>query len=230
MAVDNELSSVKSVFKPYTSLSVRTAFQPRERLVQVATNNSATFIHFPPNHRQSCVFVPICPSRISVSSTPVSSITTDTYSLSKSSTPDHTDLKLNHNYPLQNPILSNPLLNHRKEQPKAFPLKAFRPIRFGNSSKATQINPNDSSLSNTRASTAHLFVHQNNTNPHVSDRHNLIVNEKTSNDNYHPLSYIDDHKHDYIARWINEVRAATRSSNEKLSSRSKRTKRRFIET
>ncbi|CAF5134931.1 unnamed protein product, partial [Rotaria socialis] len=65
MAIDNELPSVKplSVFCTSSSSSTSSSLSPflrQRRLIQVATNNSATFIQFPVNVRQSSSFIPIC--------------------------------------------------------------------------------------------------------------------------------------------------------------------------
>ena len=257
MAVDSDSSSVRPLTVASTSSasSTSSALKPiygRERLVQVATTNSATFIHFPTNNRQSSLFIPLCPSRTSVSSTPVSCITTETHSVSNRSkssvrTPPssngNADQRRDLTQPRANPILNNPLLNHRKEQPKAVPVKSVseytRPTRLCLSSRPFRAAPADHSLAMNRASTAPLFAHQTNDNPDVSDRHMIPVNTKTNDEQQQPpqqeqqqqqdFQHVHENKLDYITRWILQVRAAT-FSHGLLPIRPKRTKRRFTQS
>ena len=229
MAVDYDSSSIRPLtsFGFNTSYGYPTGSQARKPLVQVATDNSATFIQFPAHYRSKCMFRPIYPSRTSFSSTPVSSINTETPSVSKSSGSDQTDTKRDPSQVRVNPILNNPLLNHRKEQPKT-PLTSNQ---IGSSPRPLKHNIVIDPLSPTnRASTAPIFAHQINPNPRISDRNFLSVDEKIDDSNQqrqYPL--LDENKHDYISRWISEVRAAT-FSHDTLNTRPKRTKRRLMQT
>ena len=250
MAVDSDSSSVRPMTVASTSSTSSTSsgLKPiygRERLVQVATTNSATFIQFPTNNRHACLFIPLCPSRASVSSTPVSSLTTETNSISyksKSSarTPslsnDTGDQRRDLSQPRANPILNNPLLNHRKEQPKSLPVKSTneytRPTRLCLSSRPFRAAPTDPPVVTNRASTAPLFAHPTNAHHNAPDRHMIPVITKTTEEQEQPqqeFQYVDDTKLDYITRWIRQVRAATFSQN-LLPTRPRRTKRRFTQS
>jgi hypothetical protein len=210
-------------------------FGRRKRLIQVATNNSATFIQFPTNARQPSPFVPICRPRTSLSATRLSTHATDTQSLSNQSkssahapTPsiDSSDHKRSHSKERINPILNNPLLNHRKEQPKTPPVSYSNTYSYTTrlclSSKPSKTTSNDNQMPAIRASTAPILAPQKETNINVSDRLITPTDNKTSEQQ---MQYVDENKYDYITRWLNEVRAAT-YSNETFPTKSKRTKRR----
>jgi len=245
MAVDGDLPSVKqsSVVSASSSSSTSASLLPlnRNRLVQVATNNSATFIQFPRNARRTFPFVPIFRPRTSHSSTRLSSYTVDTQSLSNQSkfsanapassiaSDEH---KRGHSQPRINPILNNPLLNHRKEEPKSPPVKSSneysRTTRLCLSSRPLKPTSNDTKMPTMRASTAPILAHQKETNINISDRLIIPIENKTSQQQQQQQTqYVDDNKYDYITRWLNEVRAATHS-NEALLSKSKRIKRRLL--
>jgi hypothetical protein len=245
MAVDSDLPLVKhpSIVSGSSSSSASSSSSPfhgRRCLVQVATNNSSTFIKFPTNARQASPFIPVFRPRTSFSSTRLSSHTADTQSISnqsKSSAKAPTSCntsdvhKRNHSEQRVNPILNNPLLNHRKEQPKSLPIKPSneysRTTRLCLSSRPLKSTQDDHRIPIIRASTAPLFAHQTDTNVNISDRLILPNNNKTSGQ--HQMQYADDNKYDYITRWLNEVRAAT-YSNETLPLKSKRTKQRIIQS
>ncbi|CAF3801396.1 unnamed protein product [Rotaria sp. Silwood1] len=227
MAIDNDLPPVKPpsvVFVSSSSSSTSSSLSPfirQRRLIQVATNNSATFIRFPTNARQSSPFVPISRPRISHSLTRESSAIVDTQSLSnqsKLSTHAATssiasgDHKRDHSQQRINPILNNPLLNHRKEQPKSSPIKSSKPLS------------NNNQISINCASTVSPIVNQQETNINLSDRLIISNDSKTSEQQ---MKYVDENKYDYITRWLNEVRAAT-FSNETFRTESSRTKQRIL--
>lgn len=243
MAIGNDLPTAKpsSNFGVSSSASTSSSLSPflrQRRLVQVATNNSATFIQFPMNVRQSSTFVPICRPRTSYSSARLSSPTADTQSLSnqsKSSVQERTpsilssEHKRGRSEQRTNPILSNPLLNHRKEPEKYPPVKSpnenVRPTRNCLSSRPFKSTAtNDSQLSTIRASTVPPIVHQPEINVSLSDRLIMSADNKTRE---HQMQYVDDSKYDYITRWLNAVRAAT-YSNENLQSESRILKRRIV--
>lgn len=205
MAVENDLGSMKPV--PIISSPAATSFPPHR--IQVATTNSATFIRFPNSARQSQAFIPLCPSRTSFSSTPVSCFTTD----SKSSTsPEPNENRRGRSESRVNPILSNPLLNHRREQPKTQPRTSYsaHPARLPLSTVTN------------RATTAPVLTDR--------QRADALVIAPVPTTPIEPeedlcLSYMDDVKFDYISRWIREVRAAT-FSDSRSPPRVKRSKRR----
>lgn len=247
MAIDSDSPPIQppSVVSNPSSSSTSSSLSPfnnRKRLVQVATNNSASFIQFPHNARQACLFVPICRPRTSHSSARLSAHTIETQSLShqsKSSSNAPTasvasgdgENKRIHSQQRTNPILTNPLLNHRKEQPKTLPMKSSseysRTTRLCMSSRPLKATTNDIQMPTIRASTAPILARQKNTNINVSDRLIITIDNKTSEQQQQQMQYIDANKYDYITRWLNEVRAAT-CSNNTLLSKTKRTKRGFV--
>ncbi|CAF1035456.1 unnamed protein product [Rotaria sordida] len=234
MAIENDLPSVKppsTVFVSSSSSSTSSSLSPfirQGRLVQVGTNNSAAFIQFPTNARQSSPFVPISSPRTSHSLTRQSSSTVDTQSLSnqsKSSTHATTasiasgDHKRGHFEQRINPILNNPFLNHRKEQQKYPPIKSSNEHCL-----SSKLLSNNTQISTNCASTVLPIVHQQETNINLSDRLIILNDNKTREQQ---MQYVNENKYDYITRWLNAVRAAT-YSNETIRSESKRTKRRVL--
>lgn len=232
MAINNDLPCMKSSSvitessSSSTSSSLLSPFNRRRRLTQVATNNSATFIQFPTSARQESSFVPITRPRTSYSSTRLSFHRADTQSVSNQSkssvhTPSSSnasdDHKRGHSQHRINPILNNPLLNHRKEQPKSPPIKSSieysRTTRLCLSSKPLKATLNDAPIPTIRASTAPPYI----------DRLILPIDQNPSDQR---MQYVDPNKYDYITRWLTELRAAT-CSNENFRTKSKRTKRRF---
>lgn len=246
MAVDHDLPTVQPSSNGLNSTSTSSSVPPsdnRKRLVQVATNNSATFIQFPRSARQSCPFVPISRPRTDHSSTRYSPQTIETQSVSNQSKSFTTaptsseasgdgENKRGQFQQRTNPILTNPLLNHRKEHPKTPPMKSFktysRTTRLCLSSKPFRTTSNDTQMPAVRASTAPILAHQKvETNINVSDRLMISINPKTIEHEEQQTQYIDKNKYDYITRWLNEVRAAT-CSNKTILSKMKRTKRGFV--
>lgn len=240
MAVENSLPTTTTTNQPssngFNSSSSSTSSNQRQRLVQVATNNSATFIQFLRNSRQAVPFIPICRPRTDHSSTRYSPQTIETQSSSnqsKSFTNAPTssvasgegENKRGQSQQRINPILTNPLLNHRKEHPKTpplIPLKTYsRTTRLCLSSKPFRTTNNDTHTPTIRASTAPILAHPKETNINVSDRLILSIDQKRI-EQEQQTQYIDQSKYDYITRWLNEVRAATHST------KTKRTKRAFV--
>jgi hypothetical protein len=232
MAIDSDLPLLKqsSIFSASSSSSKSSSLIPfnnRQRFVQVATTNSATFIQFPKSARQTSLFVPISRFRTSHSSTRLSPRTNDTQSLSNqskssknpptSSSTGSGEHKPDHFQQRINPILNNPLLNHRREEPK------FSHItRNCQSSKPLRATLNDTQIPIIRPTTAPMFGHQK----EISDRLIISIEKKTFKQE--ETQYVDD-KYDYITRWLNEVRAAT-YYNETFLSKIRRTKRRFVQS
>ena len=185
--------------RPTRSISSAASSYPPHH-VQVATSNSATFIRFPSSARTTQPFIPLCPSRTSFSSTPVSSLTADSKS---SCSPEPTEGRRGRSEQRVNPILTNPLLNHRREQPKTHP----RPRR---SSQPTR-----------RIVTAPMTAV-----PIITDVPQTILPEETSVAHVEEEpTYMDEVKFDYISRWIREVRAATKTE-QRSPTRIRRSKRR----
>lgn len=239
MAIDHDLPTmIQPSSNGLNSTSILTSSSDnRKRLVQVATNNSATFIQFPRNARQACPFIPISRPRTDHSSTRYSPQTVESQSVSKSFptpptssvTSGEGDNKRGHSQQRTNPILTNPLLNHRKEQPKTPPMKSFktysRTTRLCLSSKPFRTTSNETHMPVIRASTAPILAHQKvETNINISDRLMISIDHKTIEHEEQQTQYIDKNKYDYITRWLNEVRAAT-CSNKTILAKTKRTKR-----
>lgn len=198
MAVDNDLVSVR----PTRSLSSAASSYPPHN-IQVATSNSATFIRFPTSARTTQPFIPLCPSRTSFSSTPVSSMTVD----SKSSySPEPIEVRRGRSEQRVNPILNNPLLNHRREKPQIHPRPCF-------SSQPT------SRIPATTVTTIPIVADVEETVLPIETPLAQIQDENTN--------YMDEVKFDYISRWIQEVRAATKTESSSPT-RIRRTKRRTI--
>ncbi|CAF0884509.1 unnamed protein product [Adineta ricciae] len=243
MAINDDLPSAKPVTTVNVSSSSSTSSSSpslyrRRCSLQVATSNSATFIQFPNSARQSLSFIPVCRPRTSHSSMRVPSQTTDTQSLSNQSklsanAPSSSNIsdehKRSHSHHRINPILNNPLLNHRKEQPKTPPIKSqeySRTTRLCLSSRPMKQTSNENYLSTARARTAPLLAHENAPVSDISDGFLAPIEKKTPDDQF---PYVDTVKYDYITRWLNEIRAATYST-EPNRGKSKRTKRRLTPT
>ncbi|CAF2802332.1 unnamed protein product [Rotaria sp. Silwood2] len=204
----------------------------RRRFAPTATHNSSTFIRFPTNTRQSTSFVPIYRPQANVLSVQPCSLTTDTQSLSNksksSNTPPSsiTSDQHKHNYSQQrsNPILNNPLLNHRKEQPKSFPNKFS--TNFSYTTRiclSSKTNSNGNQLSTNRASTAPQLTHQI---ENTSDR--LIIPKNDENSDLQEIAYFYETKYNYIRRWLHDVRQATYCTE--TFRKTKRSKKRFVQS
>jgi hypothetical protein len=245
MAIESDLphvkpSSIVSASSASTTSSSLLSINNRKRLIQVATDNSATFIQFPKNSRQASLYVPISRPRTSHSSTRLPSHKVDTQSLSNHSKSSANapassiaseEHKRSRSQQRINPILNNPLLNHRREEPKSPPIKPSkehsRTLRLCLSSRPFKITSNGTQMPIIRASTAPFLAHQTEPNTNTSDRLTIPNDNKTS-EQQQQTQYVDDNKYDYITRWLNEVRAAT-YSNETFLSKIKYTKRRIVQ-
>ena len=235
MAIDRRLpvigpSSTHSSSTRLSAFSSASAAAARERRhpTQVATDNSSTFIEFPTNSRQSSLFIPTYRLRISRSSMRPFSPTTDTqFVLNKaqslntsSSSISNENHRRHHSQQRTNPILSNPLLNHRKEQPTFFPTKMLTDLsqdtKFNLSSKPPRPTASNKRILTTRANTNSFSTRPTETN---STRLIALKN----NDEQEELSYLDKDKYDYITRWLDEVRQVTYSTS--TSSKAKRSKK-----
>ncbi|CAF1161534.1 unnamed protein product [Rotaria sordida] len=207
-----------------SSPSSSSSIGERRRFVPVATHNSSTFIQFPTNVRQSISFVPVYPSRASISSVQPCSFTIDTQSISTKSKSSNTSPssitsnqhKRNYFQQRPNPILNNPLLNHRKDQPKKCSINFSYTTRICLSSKT---NSNDNQLSIDRANIAPQLTNQI---ENISDRLN------DENSDQQEIEYFNKTKYDYITRWLHDIRQATYCAE--TFSKTKRSKNRFVQT
>lgn len=193
MAIGDHLPRISISSATSTSSSSSSSlFNKQYRTQVVATHNSSTFIQFLTNSRQSTVFLP--ETNHSIARPP--SRTTDVQSLSNiTSLTTEQPLRKIRSCESQkcNPILSNSLLNHRREQPKSIPVKknvtSSRTIRLCLSANA----------SNSRK---RIFpLRRPNSDIHKSDQETLPVvpNEP----------HLDKNKYDYITRWLRDVAEAT---------------------
>ena len=132
MAVGNDMPSLT----PYFSSSSFAPVFERRRLVQVGTDNSASFIRFPLNHRHSTLSIPVRRSKANINlSLSMPSMLRD--SQSRSFVKSDMSISVEQR---TNPILTNSLLNYRKEQLKP-PVDASRSTRLCLSSKPTRSGP-----------------------------------------------------------------------------------------
>ena len=177
-------------------------------------------------------YIPICRSRMSSSLTRPSSHTIDNQSLSNqskssaqvpTSNDTNNDCRRTHSQQRINPILNNPFLNHRKEQPKInvhinSSNEHHKKNQFYRLPRSLKLNSNIVRVPPIRPIQRTEITNTNkpNTMPALTNNH------RTEQD----ISYVDKTKYDYITRWLNEVREATYST-ELVRSTSKRTKRRF---
>ncbi|CAF4341834.1 unnamed protein product, partial [Adineta steineri] len=143
MAVDQNLPIVTP--STISSSSASSPILLRKSRALIATNNSSAFIQFPNSPRRSSSFIPIPRPQASPLSTPVSSIRTNAQSISNapSSSTVSDEHKRTHSQHGSNPILNNPLLNHRKEKPKPFRQNFSTDISY-----TTKLNPSGKQLSN----------------------------------------------------------------------------------
>ena len=229
MAIDNDLPSMKSPSVVFTSSSISISssllpFNQRKRLIQVATTNSSTFIPLLSNARHPLPFVPICHPRISSSAARFSPHTFDTNSSSNQSKSSakaqissirSSNYKCLHTQQRINPILNNPLLNYRREQPKYPSIKSSNghtrtEEELLRSSRPLKPISNKTETPIVRANTVPPVSHQNETNTSLPSKLIISIENRTPEQE---IQYIDQDKHDYITRWVNEVRAATYSKN-----------------
>ncbi|CAF1626128.1 unnamed protein product, partial [Adineta ricciae] len=189
-----------------TSSSSASLVESRYR-AQVATENSSSFMPFFARTHQTNVLVPAHRLRTNLATTPACSMNTDLQSLHSeskssnipSSNSRSNDVKCVQPQQIPNPILNNPLLNHRRETPK--------PTRVNistDSCQTVELHPMTKlckarSKNGKQMSTVSLLTQR--AQP-VSD--GTIVSGE--------LPPIDKVKFDYITRWIHEVRVATYTS------------------
>jgi len=208
MAVDDQLpiQTPLSAASTLSSSSSSSFITERRHLVQVATNNSSTFIQFPANSRQIPLCIPTDRSRAIYLKTREFSHATDIRSISnpRSSSIPISDRERHHSQQRYNPILNNSLLNHRKEQPKSSPIKPSTDYslttRLCLSSKAVKPISNDHPTSIIPANTSPQ------TESSISDQQ-ILPNEDEDNDQQE-AHRLDKNKYDYITRWLQEVEQA----------------------
>ena len=181
MAVDDQMAHSTTRSTSSSSSCISPSHSRRQRLIQVATTNSSTFIHFPSNRRQSTSFVPVFRACTRMSSP----MTTDTYSSSNHSKISGNEHQRSHSQQRLNPILTNPLLNHRKEQVK------FPPMKTNSSSQPLKTL----STAPRRASAVPLLP--------------------PSDPLPTPAPFLDEVKFDYITRWLEQIRLVTHTIDTK---------------
>ncbi|UJR36358.1 hypothetical protein I4U23_029084 [Adineta vaga] len=208
MAVDDSLPISQSSASSSSSLSSLTESRHR---TQIATDNSSSFIPFFARLQQTTVFIPAHRSRTNLSTTPSSSLTTDIQSISnesKLSNPSSSnsisrERKRFESQQRFNPILNNPLLNHRREVPKPVRMNistdSSQTIKLHQTTKPFKVRSNDKQTSTSSLLTQRIEP--------VTDR--KVISEE--------LPLIDKRKYDYITRWIHDVRLATYSSEQRCS-------------
>ncbi|CAF0920835.1 unnamed protein product [Rotaria sp. Silwood1] len=239
MAVGDHLPIIVPSSASVNSSSISKSTSPssspiieRRRFAPVATHNSSTFIRFPTSARQSTLFVPVYQPQVRVSSVQPCSLTTDTQSISNKSKSSNTPPSSigsdqhKHNYSQQrsNPILNNPLLNHRKEQPKLFSKKFS--TNFSHTTRiclSSKTNSNDNQLSTNHTSTAPLLTHQI---ENTADT--IITANDDENSDQQEIEYFCKTKYDYITRWLHDVRQATYCTE--TFPTTKRSKKRFVQS
>jgi hypothetical protein len=213
MAIDDYVPTKPPLSAISTSSSSSSLSSPnieRQRLTQVATENSSSFVQFPTNLRRSSLFVPITRPRTSLSSTPPSTLITDNQSISNNSkssnapsstttSDDHKRRRSQHGF---NPILNNPLLNHRKEQPKPHPIST--PPDFSHTMRLYRSARTFKTITkNNKPSTIHQIP-----SPLLAHHTECNSNKPMANPNHQEVEYCDKNKYDYIKRWLKEVRLA----------------------
>ncbi|CAF2091428.1 unnamed protein product [Rotaria magnacalcarata] len=192
----------------------------RRCMAPVGTHNSSTFIRFPISSRTSTTFVPIYQQRTYRSSLRPTPIIKDTHSISdnsKSSNPTPSSIvsdqqKSNLSKKMINPILNNPLLNYRKEQPKPIPNR-FQ-TSFSNTLRlglALKMAINDNPKSKFRSDTAPLLANEIETTSNEQ-----ITSDENEYDDQREIEYFDKSKHNYIIRWMQDIRVTANDRTETL--------------
>jgi hypothetical protein len=118
------------------------------------------------------------------------------------------DHKRSHCQQRFNPILNNPLLNHRTESPKTLSTK--NSTDFSHITKLCLLSQ-PSKTSQTE---------------NLIESFDIIINNN-EDDIEEQVGDFDQSKHDYITRWLWEIRQATYNTTEP-SSKSKRSKKRNV--
>lgn len=228
MAVDDHLPMVAplSANSNSSSSSSSTTNTHQQYRTQVATDNSSTFIQFPISLRQSSVYVPTYRSRTNLSTAPPTRLTPETSTASnktKSHTSESSVVSTDRERSLSrqrfNPILNNPLLNHRKEQPKSSSTKVS--VDF---SQTTRLCLPSKSTQNNHQISSNLTYETENDISHEQ----LISDEKENNDQQETLPCLDKTKYDYITRWLFNVQQAN-SSKESIT-KTRRLKNKFVQS
>lgn len=186
----------------------------RRRLAPVATHNSSAFIRFPITSRKSSAFIPISEQRTNRSLIKTNLFTNDTHpksDISKTSNPTPSSVvseqqKSTVSQKPTNPILSNPLLNYRKQEQKPIPNRYMTSFsnttRLCLSSKSpTKLNPSTTN----RAKTVPLIAHHIETMPN-----GVKVPPDNEYENQEETEYFDQDKYDYITNWLKEIRVSNR--------------------
>lgn len=198
---------------------------PRRRFVQVATNNSSTFIQFPTNSRQLILVLPSIRTRANHSQTSFVSGTTDIQSGSSHSKSSNTRsssiVSADRSRQKVNPILNNSLLNYRREQPKSFPMPMSTDL-----SNITRL-----SLSSKPCNDPLVLTERT---PHIPDEIQSTVSDSDitpdENENTDEVEgpFLDPKKYKYVTQWLYEVeQARTRTGS---SPKTKCQKSKFAQT
>lgn len=173
MAVDEHLPEIVVGSSGSSSVSSNSPNnQRRKRLIQIATENSSAFIRFPRSQRLNSSIVPVNRTRPSLSSARLSSATTEQENNAQK------DQQRSQSLQRSNPILENPLLNHRKASSDV--------------SSIVQID----STNKTRPKTNDRIV--------VLQQKQQQLAEQRAKQNQ-VILYLGKVKFDYIQRWLNEV-------------------------
>jgi hypothetical protein len=170
------------------------AEQRRQCLVRVATHNSSTFLSLPSNSRLRYVLKPVVRPDTSLSLT-TTKTATDIYSVS-----NHSRMSsIGHTHP-SNPILNNPLLNHRKKNLAVLP--AVKSVGDPSSTARRRLLSKASQRTHTR------LQHGNNTTSSQVQSSTSIPIRQDDEQTARLLPYLDEIKFDLIARWLKDVRVA----------------------
>ena len=195
MAVDDN----QPVAAPLSASSSTVSLVESRYRAQVATENSSSFVPFFDRTHQTNVFVPAYRPRTNLTATPACSMNTDLQSInseSKSSNSKGNDSKCPQPQPRVNPILNNPLLNHRRDTPKPIRVNictdSCQTIELHSLTKLSKVRSNN--------------IKQISTVSLLTQRTEPVSDETISSGELPP---IDKVKFDYITRWIHEVRVAT---------------------
>ena len=203
----------------------------RRKLVQVATNNSSTFIQFPTNSRQLILLLPTIRTRANQSKTSFISGTTDIQSGSSqtksSKTHSSSIVSTDRSRQKLNPILNNSLLNYRKQQVKPFSVQmstdrsyiARLPLSFKTKS-------NDLTIPADHTQPAELDTDEIQT---VHSDPEIVPNEN-ENEEIEEIEppFLNPSKYEYVTQWLIEVEQARNQPGPSL--KLKRQKAKFAQT
>lgn len=202
----------------------------RRQLVQVATNNSSTFIQFPTNSRQLILLLPNIRARANQSKTSFFSGTTDIQSGSsqtKSSKTHSSSIgSTDRSRQKFNPILSNSLLNYRKQQvkPASMQMSTDRSYtaRVPLSSRPLKTKPND--LINPPV---HTYDTEEIQTVHSDTE---VVPDENENEEIEEIEppFLNPSKYEYVTQWLLKVEQARNQPGPSL--KLKRQKTKFAQT